>query len=81
MQQNSKLSKFLRQSLISFFSDKAWWFLSVRVFKLLSLSLLFFHNVLAAVSSGLPQVSPVYPYLPTPPLGQDMTWSQFLSKV
>ena len=38
------------------FLDDAWWFLSVRVFGLLS----FFYNVLAAVSSGLLQVSPVY---------------------
>ena len=36
-------------------------FLSVRVFGLLSSSLwVFFHNVLAAASSGLPQVSPVH---------------------
>ena len=43
------------------FWDEAWWFLSVRVFGLLSSSLLFyFHNVSAAVSSGLPQVSLVY---------------------
>ena len=34
--------------------------LSVSVFGLLCSSLLFFHNILAAVSSGLPRVSPVY---------------------
>ena len=42
------------------FWDEARWFLSVRVFGQLSSSLFFFFNVSAAVSSGLPQVSPVY---------------------
>ena len=62
----SLLKELLQQGLIQNtsclnFWDEAWWFLSVRVFRLLSSTLLgFFPSISAAVSSGLPQVSPVY---------------------
>ena len=46
------LSKFLRWSLMIFISKNFWTIVFVFI--------VFFHNFLAAVSSGPPQVSPVY---------------------